>query len=135
MKRKSGLKVVWDIEPNLPILTTDGAKVETILCNLIVNAFKYTAKGEVRIRIENRPASGSVALVVEDTGRGIAPEELPKIFEGYHQVRSTDTAQGVGLGLTIVKKYLELIKGEIQVRSQPGKGSSFQVILPHTPQA
>ena len=135
LQRKSGLKVVWDIEPNLPILTTDGAKVEAILCNLIVNAFKYTAKGEVRIRIENRPASGSVALVVEDTGRGIAPEELPKIFEGYHQVRSTDTAQGVGLGLTIVKKYLELIKGEIQVRSQPGKGSSFQVILPHTPQA
>lgn len=135
LQRKSELEVVWDIEPNLPILMTDGAKVEAILRNLIVNAFKYTARGEVRIQIENRPSSRSVALSVEDTGRGIAPEDLPKIFEGYHQVHSTDTAEGVGLGLTIVKKYLELIKGEIQVRSQLGKGSSFQVILPYTLQA
>ncbi|MFQ5903088.1 MAG: GAF domain-containing protein, partial [Candidatus Binatia bacterium] len=134
LQRKNGLKVTWDIEPNLPQLTTDAAKLEAILQNLIVNAFKYTSEGEVRIRMKNRPESKSVEFVVEDTGRGISPEELPKIFEGFHQVYSTASSQGVGLGLTIIKKYLELIKGNIQVQSELGKGSTFTVTLPHSMQ-
>lgn len=135
LQRKSGLNVVWNVQPDIPIMITDGAKVEAILQNLIVNAFKYTSEGDVRIQIQNVPASKSVTFVVEDTGKGIAPEQLPRIFEGYHQVRSTDTSQGVGLGLTIVKRYLDLLNGQIQVRSEPGKGSSFQVTLPHRLQA
>lgn len=134
LQRKSGLRVLWDVEPNLPVLMTDGPKIEAVLKNLIVNAFKYTSEGEVRIRVKNRPESESVELVVEDTGRGISPEDLPRIFEGYHQVRSTDSAQGVGLGLTIVKKYLELIQGNIDVESEPGKGSVFKVSLPRATQ-
>jgi signal transduction histidine kinase len=130
LQRKSRLKAVWDIESDLPILMTDGAKVEAILKNLIVNAFKYTSEGEVRIRMKYRPEPDTVEFAVEDTGRGIAPEELPKIFEGYHQVRSTDTTKGVGLGLTIVKKYLGLLKGTIEVESTPGKGSTFKISLP-----
>ncbi len=132
LQRKNGLKVIWDIEPNLPQLTTDVAKAEAILQNLIVNAFKYTSEGEVRIRIKNRSESKSVELVVEDTGKGISPENLPNIFEGFHQVYSTVASQGVGLGLTIVKKYLDLIKGNIQVQSELGKGSTFTVTLPHS---
>lgn len=135
LQRKSGLGVVWNIEPNIPIMITDGAKLEAILQNLLVNAFKYTPEGEVCIRIKNQPASKSVMFVVEDTGKGIAPEQLSRIFEGYHQVRSTDTSQGVGLGLTIVKRYLELLKGHIEVQSELGKGSSFQVTLPYSLEA
>lgn len=135
LQRKSGLGVVWNIEPNIPIMITDGAKLEAILQNLIVNAFKYTPEGEVCIRIKNQPASKSVMFVVEDTGKGLAPEQLSRIFEGYHQVRSTDTSQGVGLGLTIVKRYLELLKGHIEVQSELGKGSSFQVTLPYSLEA
>ena len=131
LQRRNDLNVIWDIEPNLPPLTTDAAKVEAILQNLIVNAFKYTSEGEVRIRIRNRPESKSVEFVVEDTGRGISSEDMPKIFEGFHQVYSTTASQGVGLGLTIVKKYLEVIKGSIRVESEPGKGSTFSVTLPH----
>lgn len=131
LQRKNSLDVVWDIEPDLPPLTTDAGKVEAILQNLVVNAFKYTTEGEVKIRMKNRPQSKSIELVVEDTGRGIASEELPRIFDGFHQVHSTAASQGVGLGLTIVKKYLELIKGNIQVKSKLGKGSAFTVTLPY----
>lgn len=131
LQRKNGLKVVWEIEPGLPPLTTDAAKLEAILQNLIVNAFKYTSEGEVRIGIKNRSESKSVELVVEDTGKGISPEDLPKIFERFHQVYSTAASQGVGLGLTIVKKYLELIKGNIHVQSELGKGSTFTITLPY----
>ncbi len=135
LQRKNSLDVVWDIEPDLPPLTTDAGKVEAILQNLVVNAFKYTSDGEVKIRMKNRPATKSVELAVEDTGRGIASEELPRIFDGFHQVHSTAASQGVGLGLTIVKRYLELIKGSIHVESEIGKGSTFTVTLPYSLQA
>lgn len=131
LQRKNSLAVVWDIEPDLPPLTTDAGKVEAILQNLVVNAFKNTSEGEVKIRMKNRPGAKSIELAVEDTGRGIAAEELPRIFDGFHQVHSTAASQGVGLGLTIVKKYLEVIKGTIQVRSEIGKGSTFTVTLPY----
>jgi signal transduction histidine kinase len=132
LQRKTGLNVIWDIEPDLPPLITDADKVRAILQNLIVNAFKYTSEGEVRIRIKNLLQAKSLELAVEDTGTGIAAVELPKIFEGFHQIQSTASSQGVGLGLTIVKKYLELVKGDIQVQSQLGKGSTFTVTLPYT---
>ena len=131
LQRKSKLRAVWDVDPDLPLLTTDPGRLEEILQNLIVNAFKYTSEGEVRIRIGNRPQSQSVEFLVEDTGRGIAPENIPKIFDGFHQVAPTATGQGVGLGLTIVKKYVELLKGEIRVQSELGKGSTFTVTLPY----
>ncbi|MGH7829394.1 MAG: ATP-binding protein [Candidatus Binatia bacterium] len=130
LQRKSRLEVKWDIEPKLPLMTSDSGRLEEILQNLIVNAFKYTSEGEVRIRIRNRPETQSVEFAVEDTGRGIAPENISKIFGGFHQVSPTATSQGVGLGLTIVKKYVELLKGEIQVESELGKGSKFTVTLP-----
>lgn len=130
LQRKSKLKVVWDVEPDLPSLTTDASKVEAVLQNLIVNAFKFTAEGEVRIRIKNGPESNSIQLVVEDTGRGISRENLHEIFKEFHQVHLTTANQGVGLGLTIVKKYLDLIQGRIQVVSELGKGSTFTAVLP-----
>ncbi len=131
LQRKSELKVRWDIDPNLPSLTTDAPKLEEILQNLIVNAFKYTPGGEIQVRIKNHPKSKSVEFVVEDTGLGISPQNIPKIFEGFHQIDTTTSSQGVGLGLTIVRKYLELMNGAIQVESKPGKGSRFRITLPY----
>lgn len=135
LQRKNALNVVWDIEPGLPPLTTDAAKVQAVLQNLIVNAFKYTSDGEVRIRMKNRAQLKAIEFAVEDTGKGIAQEDLPKIFYGFHQVQSTAASQGVGLGLTIVKKYLELMKGTIHVESALGKGSTFTVTLPRSLEA
>lgn len=131
LQRKTGLKVIWDIDRDLPPITSDAPKLEDIIQNLIVNAFKYTSEGEIRIRIKNRAGSKSIECVVEDTGIGIAPENLPKIFDGFHQIDATASSQGVGLGLAIVKNYLDLLKGEIQVQSQPGKGSTFTLTLPY----
>ena len=131
LQRKSRLKVLWDIAPDFPQLTSDAPKLEEILQNLIVNAFKYTPEGEIHIRFKNNPESRSVEFVVEDTGLGISPQDLPKIFEGFRQIDATTSSQGVGLGLTIVKKYLDLINGDIAVETQPGKGSSFKVTLPY----
>ena len=131
LQRKSELKVRWDIDSNLPSLTTDAPKLEEILQNLIVNAFKYTPTGEIQIRIKNHPATKIIEFVVEDTGLGISPQNIPKIFEGFHQIDATTSSQGVGLGLTIVKKYLGLMRGAIRVESEPGKGSKFRVTLPH----
>ncbi len=130
LQRKNDLDVAWDIDPDLPSLTTDAGKVQAILQNLVVNAFKYTAEGRVKICMKNRPQTKSVELAVEDTGMGISAEDLPKIFDGFHQVQSTAASQGVGLGLTIVKKYLELLNGTIRVDSKPGKGSTFTVTIP-----
>lgn len=132
LQRKSRLKVLWDIAPEFPKLTSDAPKLEEILQNLIVNAFKYTPEGEIRIRVKNNPEARSVKFVVEDTGLGISQQDLPKIFEGFRQVDATTSSQGVGLGLTIVKKYLDLINGDIEVETQPGKGSIFKVTLPYT---
>ncbi len=131
LQRKTGLKVIWDIDRDLPPITSDAPKLEEIIQNLMVNAFKYTSEGEVRIRIKNHAESKSIECVVEDTGIGIAPENLPKIFDGFHQIDATASSQGVGLGLAIVKNYLDLLKGEIQVQSQPGKGSTFTLTLPY----
>ena len=130
LQRKNGLDVAWDIDPDLPSVTTDAGKVQAILQNLIVNAFKYTPEGQVIIRLRNLPQSQSLELAVEDTGLGISAEDLPKIFDGFHQVQSTAASQGVGLGLTIVKRYLDLLKGTIRVDSKPGKGSTFTVTIP-----
>lgn len=130
LQRRNGLEVAWDIDPALPAMTTDAGKVQAILQNLVVNAFKYTAEGRVRIRMRSLPHAGSVELAVEDTGRGISAEDLPRIFDGFHQVQSTAASQGVGLGLTIVKRYLELLKGTVRVESEPGQGSTFTVTIP-----
>jgi len=132
LQRKTNLKVRWDIDQDLPPLSTDASKLDEILQNMVVNAFKYTSKGEVRIRIKNHLDSKTVEFVVEDTGRGIAAENISKIFDGFQQIDTTPGNQGVGLGLAIVKKYLELLKGKIQVQSELGKGSTFTLILPHT---
>jgi signal transduction histidine kinase len=131
LQRKTGLKVLWDIDRDLPPLTSDAPKLEEILHNLMVNAFKYTSDGEVRIRIKNRPKSKSIECAIEDTGMGIAPENFSKIFDGFHQIDATASSQGVGLGLAIVKNYLNLLKGKIQVQSELEKGSTFTLTLPY----
>ena len=132
LQRNTEVKLHWDIDRDLPSLTSDAPKLEEILHNLMVNAFKYTSEGEVRVRIKNRSESKSIEFAIEDTGIGIAPENFPKIFDGFQQIDATGSSQGVGLGLAIVKKYLELLKADIQVQSEPGKGSTFTITLPTT---
>ncbi|HEX8274424.1 MAG TPA: ATP-binding protein [Longimicrobiaceae bacterium] len=111
-------------------LRTDPAKVRQILLNLLSNAVKFTAHGEVELSGELN-GDGAV-LRVRDTGVGIAPEHLDRIWEPFWQVEQSATrvAEGTGLGLTVARDLVGLLGGEISVRSAPGQGSTFEVRLP-----
>jgi|GEM_PF-3180618 len=125
------LTLNWDYPSNLPVMETDGEKLRHILQNLINNAIKYTEKGYVKISARSLPEEKRAEFKIADTGIGIPKESLPTIFEMFRQVdgfRSGPTG-GVGLGLHIVKKFTELIGGQIDVESEPGKGSTFTVTI------
>jgi signal transduction histidine kinase len=109
---------------------TDAPKVRQILLNLLSNAVKFTDQGTVSLHA--RAAADTVHLEVSDTGIGIAAEHQHKIFEPFWQVAqdSTRTRPGTGLGLTVSRRLADLLGGDITVRSEPGKGSTFTVRLP-----
>ena len=136
LNRLNRLQVRWDIEPDLPQIVTDITKLEEILQNLIGNAFKFTPAGRIEIRVRNRPDSDRIEFTVADTGIGIEPHDMNRIFAAFEQIQEAHTGEynGVGLGLNIVKKYLELMNGDIHVESHPGEGSTFTFSLPHSMQ-
>lgn len=117
----------------LPLIQSDGDKVKQILVNLLSNAIKFTPEGGITVEMEDRPERERVEIRVQDTGIGIKPEDLAKIFNAFHQVDGTATREfgGSGLGLTIVKQLVDLLKGEIGVESEFGKGSTFILSLPY----
>ncbi|HHM01876.1 MAG TPA: response regulator [Caldithrix abyssi] len=114
-----------------PCISGDPTRIRQILTNLLGNAIKFTQNGRVRLEVA-RGKSGEIRLSVSDTGVGIPPEKLKEIFKEFTQADASTTRQygGTGLGLAITQKLITLMGGKIEVRSQPGKGSSFTVILP-----
>jgi signal transduction histidine kinase len=134
INRDNHLQVRWCIEDDIPPLMTDPLKVEEILQNLIGNAFKFTERGSIEVRVRNVCGQDRVQFSVSDTGVGIDPQNLERIFKEFEQVRDGQLANfdGVGLGLSIVKKYLELLHGDIDVVSRPGEGSTFTFSVPRS---
>ncbi len=126
-----GLEFQWEVEKDAHV-RSDCHKIKEILHNLLTNAIKYTDKGSVTLRAGLEPEGDKIWLAVTDTGRGIPEDELPFIFESFRQVgpRSAQRQVGVGLGLAIVKRLLELLNGQIEVKSALNQGSTFKVILP-----
>ncbi|MBI3785724.1 MAG: PAS domain S-box protein [Deltaproteobacteria bacterium] len=129
-RAKPGVDFRWHVADNLPELQTDPLKVKVILKNLIGNAIKFTPAGSVDLSVEQ--ATGGIRFTVTDTGVGIAPEVLPIIFEPFRQGNSGISREfgGVGLGLYIVRRLLDMLGGTVTVDSQIGSGSTFQVWLP-----
>ncbi len=125
-------KIILQIEPPSPevLVRGDDEGVRTILSNLIDNAIKYTPEeGKVTVRCE---ANGDLAtVVVEDTGIGIAEEDLARIFERFYRVDKARSREvgGTGLGLSIVKHLTQSFGGQVSVQSVPGKGTAFRVRL------
>jgi PAS domain S-box-containing protein len=103
---------------------------EKIVLNLVSNAFKFTMKGEIEVGLEL--ADGRAKLTVRDTGVGIPPEELPRMFERFHRIERSRgrTHEGTGIGLALVEELVKLHGGTITVSSELGKGSTFTVTIP-----
>ncbi len=133
-KGKPGLRFEWRVAPNVPLLWTDRFHLKVILTNLIGNAVKFTELGRILVAVS--PHAGGVECGVTDTGRGITPEVQAVMFEMFRQGDSqgdsatTHHYEGVGLGLYIVKRLLELLHGTIVVESVVRKGSTFRVRIP-----
>jgi PAS domain S-box-containing protein len=118
------------VVPEGLVLRSDRRRFKQILMNLLSNAIKFSDKGVVRIAVEAR--EGDLRLSVSDTGIGIRPEDLGKLFAPFQQVDMTVTKpyEGTGLGLYLCKKILTMLGGEISVRSEYGRGSTFTFNVP-----
>ena len=130
LQAPSGPRWKWRVAGGLPALHTDQMKLKIVLKNLLNNASKFTEKGS--ITVDARSRDQGIEFCVADTGVGIAPEVLPYIFEMFRQGDSSTTRQygGVGLGLYIVHRLLDLLGGSVTVESQVGRGTTFRVWAP-----
>ena len=139
--RTRGLALSLELSPDVPeVLVGDDARLRQVLVNLVGNAVKFTERGAVTLRITARAAiSGSdgdheIAFRVEDSGLGIAPGAIARLFQPFEQANGgiTRTHGGTGLGLAISKQIVAAMGGDIHVESEPGRGSifSFAVALP-----
>jgi CheY-like chemotaxis protein/two-component sensor histidine kinase len=129
--REKGLDLKWSPPAALDDVRGDAARVTQVLNNLLDNAWHYTpAGGRVQVTAERR--DGFVHVHVEDTGIGIAPDNLPRIFDRFYRADHpvVQEAGGTGLGLSIAKMFVEMLGGEIWVESEVGKGSTFSFSLP-----
>ena len=132
MARRAQIEFVSEIKKPLPAMIGDPAKLTQILVNLLSNAVKFTAPGgTVRLTIE-QPLSQGITFRVEDTGIGMSPDQIPIALAPFGQVGNSLTRQhdGVGLGLPLTKRLVELHGGTIEIDSEPGKGTIASVHLP-----
>jgi len=128
--RGRGLSLRLIADERLPLIQADSFRLEQMFVNLLDNALKYTEKGGVTIVL--RAKESEVAVEVQDTGIGISEEHLPRIFERFYTVDKARSRRlgGTGLGLSIVKHIVLLHGGKIQVKSELGLGTTFNVTLP-----
>ena len=131
--RNKGIHLGLEMPARLPRVLMDAERIEQVLVNLIANALKFTVQGSIQVMVRPQPASSSIQIAVCDTGIGIAPEDQPKIFDEFAQIRfQMDKRQreGYGLGLAIVKRIVEAHEGRIAVSSSLGTGSTFSFSIP-----
>jgi len=133
--RDKGVKIAVEVSPDLGEAPMDRDKLEKVLLNLIFNAIKFTAAGGT-VTLRARAERETLVLEVADTGKGIAPEQLPFIFDRFWQGDSSSRRkyQGTGLGLAIVKEFVEAHGGTVTAQSELGRGTLMTVRLPLTGQ-
>jgi signal transduction histidine kinase/CheY-like chemotaxis protein len=115
-----------------PRVLSDPQRLRQILLNLVGNAVKFTEQGEVVLRISADRQAGTLSFHIQDTGMGIAADKIPTLFDPFVQADSSTTRRygGSGLGLSIVRRFVEAMKGTIEVESQLSGGSTFRVTIP-----
>lgn len=132
---EKGLELLCDIPPQIPeVVAGDAGRLRQILINLLGNAIKFTNEGEVALRVSSEPTEDGghvMHFVVIDTGIGIAPDKVAAIFDSFSQADTSTTREfgGTGLGLTISRRLVQLMGGEVWVESEPGVGSKFHFTI------
>jgi len=132
LAERKGLAVSLDVAGAPRSFVSDVRALRQILLNLVGNAIKFTAAGEVAVSLAAE-GTDTLVITVADTGPGVPAEDLPHIFEEFYQVSSAEKGRpdGTGLGLSISRRLVELLDGSIEVASAVGTGSAFTVRLPH----
>jgi len=125
-KRKKGVTLDVDVGEGAAPSMVDPLQIQEVLLNLLDNAMRSTAKGSVRVRIEERPRT--YAILVADTGQGMAPEVVAHLFEPFST--SKTQGEGIGLGLLLAKHVVTGHGGTLEVNSEPGRGTTVTVLLP-----
>lgn len=131
--QQAGVDLALEASPDLPALNVDPDRISQVLDNLVANALRYTpAGGRIVLSAEHDARGGMVVLRVQDTGAGIAPADLPFVFERFYRGdKARQPSQGtVGLGLAIARSLVESHAGTIEVASTLGQGTTFTIRLP-----
>ncbi|MCS6852223.1 MAG: HAMP domain-containing histidine kinase [Gemmataceae bacterium] len=133
LAEKKNIDLRGQVDPKVPLLRQDAGKLQQILSNLLSNAIKFTPEGG-RVLLKAEADSGQLILTVSDTGVGIAPQEQELVFEKFRQAGNPLTREqgGTGLGLSIVRELTKLLGGQVTLRSDLGRGTTFTVRLPLT---
>ena len=130
---KLGIRLTLTDESKATEMDYDPQMMEKVLINLISNALKFTSSGGwINLSVGEINAGKNIAISIKDSGKGISQKELPYIFDRFHQVDGTMTRnqEGTGIGLSLVKEFVELHGGRVEVDSIIDKGSEFRIILP-----
>ena len=131
--RQKGIDLRWELPREPMPIRSDAVRLKEVVSNLLQNAVKYTDHGSITVLVASLPSTDSVTVEVKDSGMGISEHHLTGIFEPFmqaHKTSSENSRGGIGLGLSIVKKHLDQLRGTIAVESELGKGSTFRVVLP-----
>ena len=130
--RRRQIELVRRFPDEVPLVRADRTRVRQVLLNLLSNAAKFTAAGSIALSVQVDEAW--VTVSVADTGVGILPEDLARVFEGFVQLPSATSSEdrGTGLGLSISKRFVEMLGGRLWAESEPGKGSTFHFTLPRS---
>ena len=134
---QSGNSLTIDLDPRLGEMRGDSTRLRQCLLNLLSNACKFTEKGRIEVNAcELENLDGWLSFSVSDTGIGMTPEQQARVFDAFVQADASTSANygGTGLGLAICHEFCELMGGTITVDSEPGKGSTFTVVIPSDPE-
>lgn len=127
-----GLSIKLELDNDVPKIPFDSDRLIQVLNNLLNNGIKFTKQGVITIRTQNKSQENNVVVSIQDTGKGIAEEDLPKLFQKFQQIESGHENEegGTGLGLAICKEIIARHGGKIWAESKPGEGTTFNFILP-----
>ena len=130
LPRQPGVSLRWELPRMSDLIRTDPVKLKIVVRNLVGNALKFTKRGHVTVSVLFDARARMLDIQVRDTGVGIPSEHLPHVFDMFHQAPTDAATSGVGLGLYIVRRFVELLGGRVSASSRPGDGSIFRLSLP-----